>query len=85
VDDTLGGRHVDALDRRPNLLVGVLGPGLGGGGRTARPRLQLGAHGLVAVVAHLVLTVALDLALDVGHGETQLLNRGIATGVAGTG
>ena len=37
--------------------------------------LSFGAHRFVAVVAHLVLAVALDLRLDVGHAATNLCER----------
>ena len=47
---------------------GVVGAGLGGGDGVLHPGLQLGAHGLVALVTSGVLLVALDLALDVRHG-----------------
>ena len=49
-------------------LGGVLGAGLGGRDGAAYAGLQLGADRLVALAALLVLAVALDLALDVGHG-----------------
>ena len=50
---------------------GVVGPGLGGGDGRLRAGLQLAAHGLVALGALDVLPVALDLALDVGHGSCR--------------
>src|SRR5829696_3335839 len=72
VDHALGGRLVEPLDGLAQLGVAVVGPGRRHGG--LRAGLELGAHGLVALVAHLVLTVALDLALDVGHWGTSSSN-----------
>src|SRR5262249_35637540 len=68
VDDALGRGAVDALQRGPEAGVGVVGPGLGRGDGGPGAGLQLGAGGLVALVTDEVLPVALDLALDVGHG-----------------
>jgi hypothetical protein len=70
VDHALRRGGVDALDRRVQLGVDVIGTGLGGLGRRSDAGLQLGPDGLVALVALVVLLVALDLALDVGDGRT---------------
>ena len=74
------------LDGEAQALVGVVGAGLGGGHRRLGTRLELGAHGLVALAAHEVLLVALDLALDVRHGGFSRFTR-LRTGneMAGTG
>src|ERR1019366_4560762 len=65
-DDALGGGLVDALDG--GAQRGVLVLGAGGGDRVLGARAQLGFHGLVAFAVNDVLLVALDLALDIGHG-----------------
>ncbi len=69
MNDALGGGLVEPLDggfgRIGSLLVALLG----GGDRSLHPRLELGAHGLVAGVTLLVLTIPFDLALDVGHED----------------
>ena len=67
VDDALGRRRVDAPDGQAQGLGAVLGTVLGRRHRRLGPGAQLGAHGLVAQAALLVLPVALDLAADVGH------------------
>src|SRR5215203_2801567 len=78
VDDALRHGRVDALERALQAIAGIVGAGLGGGDRCLRARLQLGAHRLVPLAADLVLLVALDLALDVGHGGNSLLERWIS-------
>jgi small subunit ribosomal protein S20 len=72
VDHALRGGPVQPLDGQAQRLGLVLGPRLGGRDRVFHAGLQLGAHGLVAHPATLVLKVALDLALDVGHGRARL-------------
>src|SRR5262249_9033561 len=57
----------EPLVGRTGCLGGVFCTLLGRGQRRLHARLQLGTNGLVALVPLLVLTVALDLALDVGH------------------
>ena len=52
---------------RPAVSGGVLVAGLGGLAELAHGGLQTGLDGLVALVSLLVLLVALDLGLDVGH------------------
>ena len=47
----------------------------GGLAELAHCRLELGLHGLVALVSSLVLTVALDLGLDVCHEGAFLVVR----------
>src|SRR5262249_5780789 len=69
VDDALGGGHVEALDRHAQAGIGVVRAALGGVDGGAGAGLELGADGLVPLVAHEVLLVALDLALDVRHGR----------------
>jgi len=71
MDDTLGHGHVDALDGGADVVVALIGTDRGVGGLDARP--QLGLHGLVALVALQVRDVALLLALDVGHGDRDLV------------
>src|SRR5918994_1257434 len=75
VDDALGGRRVDALDGEAQLGVGVVGTALDRSDGGLGTGLELGAHGLVALVAHEVLAVALDLDLDVRHGRDLLLRK----------
>src|SRR5262249_34905961 len=72
VDDTLGGRLVDPLHGQARRFGGPVGALLGGGDGGLDARLDLRPHRLVAEAAALVLAVALDLALDVGHGGARL-------------
>jgi len=67
VDDTLCGGGIDALDRKSSLLRDVGAPFLRGREGTLRASLEFGADRLVAETSLLILSVALDLALDVGH------------------
>ena len=73
VEHALGGGLVVG----PRGLVDGRGRGLGvaargGRGRLLGRRLQRGADALVALVPLLVLTVPLDLGLDVGHGRSSV-------------
>ena len=72
VDDTLGRSGVDALDGESSLLDDVGTALLGGGEGALGAGLQFGTHSLVPQAGLLVLTVSLDLALDVGHGGPLL-------------
>ena len=63
------------LDGQAGGLGGVLGTLLGGVDGALGAGLELGAHGLVAQAAPLVLAVPLDLALDVGHGSPSSCGR----------
>ncbi len=65
MDHALLGGLVDALDGEAQGLDLVVGPGGSNGGLLTGEKL--GAHGAVARASLLVLTIALDLALDVGH------------------
>ena len=68
MDDALVGGLVDPLHGDTGRHLGVFGTGLGGDERPLDPGTQLGTHGLVGKATLLVLAVALDLALNVGHG-----------------
>ena len=72
VDHALRGGLVDAHDRQAGQLLDVLLALLRGGGHGLGAGLELGANGLVAHAALLVLLVALDLALDVRHGVSWI-------------
>src|SRR5690348_6525045 len=72
VDDALGGGLVDALHRGLESLDRRVGTVLGGSHRGLDARLDLRARRLVPDAAPLVLPIAFDLALDVGHGAYRL-------------
>ncbi len=65
MDDSLGGGHVDALDRQTHVLDG--GVGAGGGLGVLDARLELALDGLVALGALGVRQIALLLGLDICH------------------
>src|SRR5690606_26829183 len=69
VDHALGGCLVDALLGGAGESLGVLGALLGAGEGGLGAGLELAAYRLVALGALDRLAVALDLALDVGHGS----------------
>ena len=70
MEHTLGGRLVDPLDGETKGLDLVVRTG--GSDRRLLTGVHLGTDRPVAKAALLVLTVALDLALDVGHEKTSV-------------
>jgi hypothetical protein len=72
VDDSGAGGTVDALDGKAGEFGGVLAAFLSRSEGAFGAGLHLGAHGLVGETKTLVLAIALDLALDVGHWCTFL-------------
>lgn len=65
VEDALLSRHVDSFDRYPQRVVFTVGTG--GSLRSFLSGLELSSNGAIAETTLLVLPVALDLRLDVGH------------------
>jgi len=68
VNNTLCGSGINALDRETGLLGNVGAAFIGGSDGPLGACLQLGTNRLVAKASFLILSIALDLALDVGHG-----------------
>jgi len=72
VNDPLGGRLVDHLHGLDSIGTGCIAS-LGGGKGVLDAGTKFGTQGAIADTALLVLTVSLDLALDVGHRGTHLI------------
>ncbi len=72
VNDSGACGTVDALDGKAGEFSGVLAAFFSGSEGALGAGLHLGTHGLVGETKTLVLAIALDLALDVGHWCTFL-------------
>src|SRR5450631_32325 len=79
VDPTLRAGLVEPLLSDPNLVVGVRGAFGGRDPRPFDPRLELGANRLVPQPSRLVLTVPLDLTLDVRHDASSSVPKSLGT------
>src|SRR5450631_3495328 len=79
MDPTLGASFVEPFLGDPQLVVGVRGAFGGGDRRSLHPRLELGANRLVAQPSRLVLTVPLDLTLDVRHDASSSVPKSLGT------